>query len=311
MSFVQNNKPLSAFSVCAFVLTTLMSFSASAKVNIVTTTPDLAALAAEVGGDHVTVKALSSPDENPHYVDPRPSLMLAVSRADLLILTGLELEIGWLPPLLINARNGKVLVGAEGYLDASTAIQVLEIPKTADRAMGDIHPGGNPHYMFSPTSGIAVSQLIAARLSALDPVNAAAYAARAERVKTELVAITNSEIERFARLPAEKRLVVTYHRSLVYLLEWLGIERPINVEPKPGVAPNPAHVARVLGTMRTRKVNVILQERFYPTTTSDTLARLAPAKVVVVPGGTDFANGERYADWVKRTAGVIYDALAQ
>ncbi len=284
---------------------------AYATVQVVTTTSDLAALASEVGGDAVSVKALSTADQDPHYVDPRPSLVIALARADLLIVNGLGLEIGWLPPLQVNARNTSVQLGGPGYLDASKHVRLLEVSQSADRAMGDIHPGGNPHFLFDPRAGASVAKAIGARLAQLDPERASVFRANAQRVAQELEALASKERARFAALGPDKLRVVTYHRSLLYLLDWLGIARPINVEPKPGVSPSPSHVARVLATMRAQSIRTILQERFYPTKTSKTLARLAKAQVVILSGGTNFRAGERYIERLRKIAGAIHVALSR
>ena len=253
-----------------------------AALSVVATTPDLAALASEIGGDAISVKSLSKAAENPHYVDPRPSLVVAVAQADLLILNGMDLEIGWLPPILVNARNASVQQGGSGYLDASKYVHRMEVPLSVDRALGDIHPGGNPHFTFDPRAGAKLAKVIGERLARLAPESTTLFKANAERVAGELEAIATSQQVRFKALGPDKLRVVTYHRSLVYLLDWLGIERPINVEPKPGVAPSPSHVARVLATMRAQKIRVILQERFYPTHTSETLGRMVGAEVVII-----------------------------
>ena len=300
-------RPLRSAIIALMVMT---PSAALASVKVVTTTSDLAALVAEVGGAHVRVHAMSSPDQDPHYVDPKPSLVLALARADLLVFNGLELEIGWLPPLLVNSRNAAIQEGGEGFFNASVHIDPLEVPAEVSRAMGDIHPGGNPHYLHDPRRAAPVALAIGAKLAALDVKNQAAYIERARQVAGQLEAIATAQTKRFGQLSPEQRKVVTYHRSLVYILDWLGLTRPLNVEPRPGIAPSPAHVARVLRTMRTQKVRTILQERYYPTRTSDTLARLARAQVVVIPGGAHFTNhNETYTARIKRTAEVIYDAL--
>jgi zinc/manganese transport system substrate-binding protein len=282
-----------------------------AALSVVATTPDLAALASEVGGDAISVKSLSKAAENPHYVDPRPSLVVVVAQADLLILNGMELEIGWLPPILVNARNAAVQLGGSGYLDASKHVHRMEVPVSVDRALGDVHPGGNPHFTFDARAGATLAKVIGERLARLDPERATLFKANAKRVADELETIATSESVRFKALGPDKLRVVTYHRSLVYLLDWLGIERPINVEPKPGVAPSPSHVARVLATMRAQKIRIILQERFYPTHTSETLGRMTAAEVVVIPGGANFRAGETYTQRIRRTTEALYAALSR
>ncbi len=290
----------------------MLASTAHAALNVVTTVPDLAALVAEVGGEHVKVTTMSSPNQDPHYVDPKPSLVVALARADLLVFNGLELEIGWLPPIQTNSRNAAIQKGGIGYFDASRHVAVLEANVEANRAMGDIHPGGNPHYLHDPRQGALVALAIGAKLAELLPQKSNFLITNAQRVANKLNALAKQQTDRFAKLSQQQLNVVTYHRSLVYILDWLGIKRPINVEPLPGIAPTPRHVARVLSTMRGQKIKVILQERHYPTRTSNTLARLTSAKVVVVPGGANFANKkELYSERIRRTAEVIYAALSR
>ena len=255
---------------------------AFAKLKVVATLPSLAALAQEVGGDLVEVEALAAPTEDPHYVDPRPNLVLKLNRADLLVANGLELEIGWLPPLQAQARNGDVMAGGKGFLDASMFVERQEIPGgKIDRAMGDIHPGGNPHYLFDPRAGARVAQAIADRMAALDPDHAGSYAGRAAVLVASLQGFARSEAARFRALPDAQRQVVTYHKSFTYLLDWLGLKEVATVEPRPGIPTDPGHVAAVLSTLRSTSTRVILQEEYYPRSTSETLGRLAPARVVV------------------------------
>lgn len=278
-----------------------------AKVKVIATLPDLGALARDVGGDLVEVTTLASPNEDPHYVDPRPNFILALNRADMVVLNGLQLELSWLNPLLVQARNGKVQIGAVGFVDASTVIKPLEIPAEVDRAQGDVHPGGNPHFLYDPRAARSVALLIGQRLGAVDPQNATAYQQRAQAVAAELKTLADAQTARFAKLPAENRRVVAYHRSLSYMVQWLGLTQVQTVEPKPGIPPNPAHTAAVLQAMKASKARVILQEVYYPARVSKTLARLVQGTVVQLAGG---ASAEQsYADRARRLADVIHAAL--
>jgi zinc/manganese transport system substrate-binding protein len=293
----------------ALLLGLLWGSQAQAQLKVVATLPDLAAIAREVGGERVEVEALARPTEDPHYVDARPSLVVTLHRADLLISNGMELEVGWLPPLQVQARNPKIQPGAAGFLDASTAIVAMEVPVAVDRSQGDIHAQGNPHYTFDARAGLKVGEAISARLMQLDPAGAEVYKARLAKFKEELSAFAREEAARFGALPAERRRVVTFHRSLVYLLDWLQLRRDVNVQPKPGIQPTPSHTAQVLQTMRATGVRAIVQEEFYPRKTSQTLAELGKAKLVVIPGGARFAEGERYIDHLRRLTGMIYENL--
>lgn len=285
---------------------------ALAKVKVAATLPSLAAIAAEVGGPHVEVRALASPHQDPHAVDPRPSLVVELARADLLLVNGLSLEAPWLDPIVLQSRNARIAKGSAGYFDASTVVDRFGVPSgPVDRSMGDIHPGGNPHFLFDPRQGARVVEAIAQRLAALDEKNAAQYAERGAALAARLRAYAEEERARFARLPAEKRKVVSYHESLVYLYDWLGLERVATVEPRPGIPPDPGHVARVLKTMKAAKATVVVQEAYYPTSTSSTLARLAGGTLVSLEGGTRFQDGQRYLDHLKHNTEALHAALSR
>ena len=284
--------------------------AAMAKVKVVASLPDLAAIAREVGGTDVEVTSLALPTQDPHFVDARPSLALPLNRADLLVFNGLELEVGWLPNLVGNARNARIQSGGAGYLDASTVIAVKEAPKERiDRSMGDIHPGGNPHYMLDPLNGARVGGAIARRLAALDPEHATGYTLREQAFRASAGLLAAEEARRFAALPAARRQVVTYHKSLVYLLDWLHVSEVDTLEPKPGIPPSPVHMAEVLGRMRSAGAHVIVQEDYYPATTGQQLAEKVPARLVVIPGGTH--AGQTYLAHVREVAEKLRAGLAE
>lgn len=284
--------------------------AAQAKVKVAATTGTLGALAAEVGGDLVEVTTLSAPSEDPHYVDARPNLVLVLNQAQLLIATGLELEVGWLPNLQKSARNPEISAGGRGYWEAATALSRLaEVPQgKIDRAQGDIHPGGNPHFLYDPRAGAEVAIGIGTKLAEIDPANAAAYVTRAQTVAAACRKLAADEQARFGALPAEKRAIVTYHASWPYLLNWLALTETATVEPKPGIAPSPAHVADVLGRMRGAGVKALLQEEFYPRGTSEKLVQLAGGKMVVVHGAAR-PGEETYADYVRHISEALYAAI--
>ncbi len=298
-------KHIVAFALLA--LTTLGPGRAQAAAfRVVATVPDLAALAAEIGGEHVKVTSLSLPTQDPHFVDARPNLALELSKADLLLLVGLDLEVGWLPTLLTGSRNASIQLGAPGYLDCSTFVPLLQVPQgQVSRAQGDIPPGGNPHYLYDPRRAEPVAQGIAARLAKLDPEHAADYAANLATLLQELHA-TRAELEsKAASLTGVP--VVAYHQSMPYLSDWLGFELAAHIEPKPGIPPTPAHVAKVLSTMKQRHVHLVIQEGFYPTTTSELVAGQTGAHVVAIPGGTNFHDGETYSQFIARVVGLLLD----
>ncbi|MCY1076931.1 metal ABC transporter substrate-binding protein [Archangium lansingense] len=285
--------PLRFFVALNAVLLGLLSLPARADLKVVTTLPDLAALAKAVGGEHVQVTALSLPTQDPHFVDARPSLALDVNRADLLIAIGLELEVGWLPALQNGARNTRILAGSPGYLEAAQFVRTLEVPATrVDRSQGDVHAGGNPHFLYDPRAAAAVAKGIAERMASLDQKHAADYRANLAKFTAELEKARTGWEQRLAGLKGAP--VVAYHRTTAYLSDWLGFETIAYLEPKPGIPPNPAHVAQVLGQARQRKARFILQEDYYPTTTSKLVASKIPAPLVLFTSGTDFRGGQTY-----------------
>jgi zinc/manganese transport system substrate-binding protein len=265
---------------------------AEAKLRVVTTVETFADLARTIGGDRVEVTSLSKGYTDPHFVEPKPSLVLTLNRADLLIHVGLELEIGWLPPLVLGARNPKIQLGMPGNLDASTNIPVLDVPVTrVDRSMGDIHPMGNPHYFVAPDMALVVAREIAARLKELDPSGASTYDANLRAFEKKLAEKRVEWDKEAAKLRGLK--VVTYHKSWSYVSKWLGLEEIGYIEPKPGIPPSPSHIAALIGLMRAQGCKLILVEAFYPRNTAELVAEKAGAHVAVLPanvGGTPQAK---------------------
>lgn len=286
-----------------------MPTMAFARLKVVATTSDLGALVEAVGGDLVEVTVLAAPTEDPHYVDPRPSFLVALSRADALVLNGLELEIGWLPPLLVNARNPAIQAGQLAHIDISTMVsRRLGVPAgKIDRAMGDIHPGGNPHYSASPVPLAETAPKLAERLAQLIPSGREALLQRGAAVKDALMKLASSWRAKFTTLNAKK--VVVYHESYTYLTDWLGLEVVAAIENKPGIKPSPAHVGNVLKTMRASGARVILQEEWHADASSKTLARLVSGEVLALPGGV--RKGQTLESHLDGLAKRIYDALSR
>lgn len=290
------------------VLGMVLGLSAQAKVKVVATLTDLGEIAKEVGGDQVDVTVLARSTQDPHYVDAKPSLVLDLAHANLLVLNGMELEVGWLPALLTASRNGEIQVGNPGYLDCSTLIQPKEVPmQKLDRSMGDIHPGGNPHYTKDPENGIKVAEGIAQRLSQLDEKHAALYRANADKFEAALKAKLAQWEKQVA--PYKGTPVVTYHKSWIYFVDFAGLTEVAFIEPKPGIPPNPAHVANVLGVIKSRNVPIILQESWYSAATSELLARNSNATLVRVSGMTP-ENGT-YIGEMDTIVNAVVNALAQ
>jgi zinc/manganese transport system substrate-binding protein len=255
---------------------------AHAKLKVVTSIETFADFARIIGGDRVDVQSLSKGYTDPHFVEPKPSLVIALNRADLLVHVGLELEIGWLPPLVLGARNERIAAGAPGNLDISTEIPVLDVPTAkVDRSMGDIHPSGNPHYWVPPENAGIIAREIATRLKQLDGAGAATYDRNLHAFEAELQKRQKGWEAQAAPLRGVK--VVTYHKSWSYVSKWLGLVEVGYVEPKPGIPAPPSHIAQLIGLMRRDNVKILIMESFYPRNTVDLVAQKSGARVVVLP----------------------------
>jgi len=255
--------------------------SVAKKLKVVATTPDFAALAREIGGDAVEVTALAKPTEDPHFVDPKPSLLVTLNRADMLIEGGAELELGWLPPLLDNARNERIAPGSPGRIVASQGIRMLEVPSTFDRSKGDIHALGNPHFLIDPLNARIIAANIADHFAQVDPGAAPVFKANLERFDATLdrrLVEWQKQLE-----PYRGSTLVTYHKDFVYFAERFNLEIVETLEPKPGIAPSPAHLAQVISTMRARKTRVILVQPYQNRRTAETVARRTNAVVLDMP----------------------------
>jgi zinc/manganese transport system substrate-binding protein len=251
------------------------------KLNVVATTPDLAAIAREIGGDAVEVKALAKPTEDPHFVDAKPSHLVTLNRADVLIEGGAELELGWLPPLLDNARNDKIAPGAPGRIVASQGIRMLEVPATFDRSKGDVHSLGNPHFLLDPLDVKIVAANIADHFAQVAPASAELFKANLNRFDARV----DRELAEWQKLLAPYRgaKIVTYHKDFVYFAERFGLEIVGELEPKPGIAPSPAHLAKVISAMQATKARVLLVQPYQNRKTAETVARQTGATVLDMP----------------------------
>ena len=275
------------FVAALLALALTLSFSApsaqaQSKLKIVTTTTDLASLAQAVGGDHVEVNAIARGYQDPHFVEAKPSFLLLLRKADLLIVVGLQLEIGWLPPLITQSGNPRIQTGAGGYLDASRFAQILEVPtEVVTRAMGDVHPFGNPHYWLNPGNGRRIAQGLQQKLASLRPADAAYFQQRLQAFDDRLAQAEKNWQAMMA--PYRGRKVVTYHRSWPNFLNYLGLLAVGEVEPRPGIPPTPSHTIELIGMMKRDNVKIILVEPYFDPKTPNSIARQSGAQVVVLP----------------------------
>ncbi len=282
---------------------------AAANVKVVATVPGLAALAQDVGGDKVQVESLSRGTQDPHFVDANPMLAVKLRNADLLVDVGLDLEIGWLPPLVNQSRNANIQPGGSRRLTAANFVQVMDLPTgPVSRAQGDLHPGGNPHFLTDPRRAGQVAAAIAAKLSELDPKDAAYYAQRNQELQKRLAADDARWQAKLA--PVKGRKVFTRHRTMPYFFDWSGIVSAGELEPKPGIPPPPAHLADLVVLAQREGVKAILVEDYYDTKSADVVARHSSAKIVMIPGDVGGEPGidgyEKYMDVVvNRVVGAL------
>jgi len=260
--------------------------SANAKLNVVATLPDFGSLAREIGGDKIDIVTLAKPTEDPHFVDARPSFVVSLRSTDVLIDGGAELEIGWLPPLLQNARNPKIEIGKPGRVQASQGIRLMNVPTNVTRAAGDVHALRNPHFMSDPIIAKAVAQHIAQSFSAVDSANAAVYDANYKKFEAAI----NAKLQEWgaAMLPFKGQNVVAYHDSWVYFAHRFGVNIDIFLEPKPGIPPSPSHLTEVIAQMKARHIKAIIVEPFHDRRIAEKVASATGAKVVEFsqfPGG--------------------------
>jgi zinc/manganese transport system substrate-binding protein len=260
----------------------LAAAPARAELNVVATTQDLAAIAQEVGGDKIKVSALAKGYQDPHFVEAKPSFVLTLNRAHLLIVVGRDLEAAWLPPLITQSRNAKIQPGSAGYLDPSTSARILEIPTGAiTRQMGDVHALGNPHYWLDPENGKRIAAAIKDRLSQMDAANAAYYAQRQADFDRR---IGEAQQRWKAQMAPYKGLkVVTYHRSWANFVEAFGLVVVDYVEPKPGIPPTPQHTLNLINAMKAQNVKLILVEPYFDLKTPNSIASKTGGRVVVLP----------------------------
>ena len=277
----------------ASVVANLVATQDAPRLKVVTSTSDLAALAAEVGGDRVEVESLARGDQDPHFVQGKPSYLLKLRRADLLIVVDLELEVGWLtgrhhiPFLISQSGNPRIQPGASGYFDASQYAEILDI--RAQPFIPNIHPLGNPHYWLDPENGRRIAQALANKLSELRPSDASYFNDRFQGFSKRL---SNAEEVWDAEMrPYHGRKVVTYHRSWTNFLKYFQLVSAREIEPRPGIPPSQGHTTELVNLMKSENVKIILAEPYFEMKTPNAIARETGAQVVVMPSSVGGENG--------------------
>src|ERR1700720_1702884 len=262
------------------------ALSAQAKLNVVATLPDFGSLSREIGGDKVNVITLAKPTEDPHFVDARPSFVVSMRNADVLIDGGAELEIGWLPPLLQNARNPKIEIGKPGRVQASQGIRLMNVPTNVTRAAGDVHALGNPHFTVDPIIAKAIAQHIVQSFSAVDAANAGFYDANYKKFEATI----NAKFKGWGAImfPFQGKNVAAYPDSWPYFAHRFGINIDVFLEPKPGIPPSPSHLTEVIAQMKAQHAKAVIVEPFHDRRIAEKVASATGAKVVEFsqfPGG--------------------------
>jgi zinc/manganese transport system substrate-binding protein len=255
---------------------------AQGRLNVVATTEDLASIAREVGGDRIDVEAIARGYQDPHFVEAKPSFILRLQRADLLVVVGRDLEIGWLPPLIQQSRNSKIQVGANGYLDASLRARILDIPQgQITRAMGDVHPLGNPHYWLDPENGKVIARAIFEKLAQLRPADRTFFEQRLNDFNGRIDAAEKRWLASMA--PYKGLKVATYHRSFTNFADRFGLDVMGYVEPRPGIPPSPQHTLDLINEMKQQNVKLVFVEPYFDLRTPNSVGRATGAEVLVMP----------------------------
>jgi zinc/manganese transport system substrate-binding protein len=294
------------------LLTALLALApqtARAQLKVVTSTTDLYDIAREVGGNKITASHIGEGYQDPHFIEAKPSFVLQLRNADVWAFVGLDLEIGWMPLLLDGARNPKIRQGGSGYLDASTAVPILDRPQgNVDRSMGDVHPLGNPHYWLDPENGRRVARLFKAKFTQLDPANATTYDANEKAFEARLNAAEKSWQSDLATIKGKP--VVAWHTSWRYFAEYNGMNIVAFMEPKPGVPPSPSHLYEVIQTVKRTGAKAIVMEPFYDRKVADLVAKQTGIKVLILPPSVGGVKGnDDYIQLMKYDMSQLADAV--
>jgi len=271
------------------LLSLLLTSSIFAKLNVATTYNYLGEVTKAIGGDLVKVDVLASPKLDPHFITPKPSLIGKLRREDLLIMNGGQLEIGWLPPLLRSANNSKIKNGAQGFLDVSGAVTLIDKPQNVSRSNGDVHPDGNPHFALNIENIVPIAELISMKLAQVDPNNADKYNKNFEAFKSKMEALATKLKEQYSSCQGKK--VVQYHELFNYAINEYGVNKVGNIEPLPGISPSSKHTLELIKLMKEQKVTTILQDVYHEKKTAKFIASKTGATVKIVPHDVGAVEG--------------------
>jgi len=248
----------------------------ASPIKVVTTIPDLKSITELIGGDKVSVMSIATGYQNPHFVDPKPSYIINLSKADLFVTVGLDLETGWSPQLLTSSRNNKIQKGASGYVDASTGVTLYQVPSAVNRAEGDIHIYGNPHYWLDPLNGKVIARNIANGLERIDPANKTTYEANLKTFNNTIDAKLKAWQEKMNAFKGAK--IIAYHNEWVYFETRFGLQIVDFMEPKPGIPPSPSQLVKVIKEIKANSIKVIISSPYFTTSSSDVVSKQTGVK---------------------------------
>jgi len=277
-------------------------------LSVVTTLPDLRSITEEIGGDRVDVISIATGYQNPHFVDPKPSHILKLSRADMFVTVGLDLTLGWVPPLLTSSRNARIQPGAAGYVDTSIGVPLLQIPSSVSRERGDIHIFGNPHYWLDPVQGHRIAQNIHDALVRLQPEDQDYFTANLQSFNLRLD--TKISEWKAKMLPFQGTTIIAYHNQWPYFEAAFGLEIAEFLEPRPGIPPTPSQLAKVIRLMQQEEINVIIISPYYKPDAAELVARNVNGKVVIMASSVNaFPEVKTYFDLFDYNVNLMIEAL--
>ncbi|MEP6846003.1 MAG: metal ABC transporter substrate-binding protein [Panacibacter sp.] len=281
-------------SIVAFMLL-ICAGAHAGTVKVVTTTTDMRSIAEMIGGDKVSVTSIATGYQNPHFVDPKPSYIIGLSKADMFVTVGLDLETGWSPQLLTSSRNNKIQKGSAGYVDASEGVTLYQVPTAANRGEGDIHIFGNPHYWLDPMNGKVIARNIANGLERVDPANKATYETNLKNFDDKIDVKMREWLTKM--VPFKGAKIIAYHNEWVYFETRFGLHIVDFMEPKPGIPPTPSQMVKVINEIKANGIKVIISSPYFTTSSSDVVTKQTGTKALTLATSTGaFDSIKNYFD---------------
>jgi zinc/manganese transport system substrate-binding protein len=295
------------FAFVVFLLS-CFSFAHAGKIKVVTTLQDLKSITELIGGDKVSVTAIATGYQNPHFVDPKPSYIIGLSQADLYVTVGLDLETGWSPQLLASSRNTRIQKGSNGYVDASSGVFLYQVPNAANRAEGDIHIYGNPHYWLDPINGKQIARNIANGLERVDPANKNYYEKNLQDFNKTIDVKLREWGAKMA--PYKGTKIIAYHNEWVYFEKRFGLEIVDFMEPKPGIPPTPSQLVKVIKEIRANNIKVIISSPYFTTSSSAVVTKQTGSKTLTLATSVGaFPQIKNYYDLFEYNINQLVNAL--